>query len=95
MTDIERGESECVKVDKGSKITKATVPYYVELSNYCFKLAEFSADPIPEDDKENESRFKKDAAERRKKEKIKKVKEYFSKNIKHLEGINDDEILDF
>ena len=45
--------------------------------------------------KENESRFKKDAARRRKKKKIKKVKEYFSKNSKHLESMNDDEIFDF
>ena len=74
MTEIERGESEWVKVEKGSKITKATDPYYVELSNYYFKLAEFSADPRPEDDKETESRFKKDAAERHEKEKNKKVK---------------------
>ena len=70
LTEIEGGESEWVKVEKGSKITKATTPYYVELSNYYFKLAEFSADPRPEDDKENESIFKKDAAERCKIQKI-------------------------
>ena len=75
LTEIERGESEWVKVEMGSKITKATAPYYVELSNYYLKLAEFSADLLPEDDKENESRFKKDATERRKKKKIKKVNE--------------------
>ena len=84
-----------MKLEKGSKITKATAPYYVELSNYCFKLAEFSADPRPEDNKENESIFKKDAAERRKKKKIRKVKEYLSKNSKRLEDMNDDEIIDF
>ena len=94
MTEIERGESEWVKVEMGSKITKATAHYYVELSNYYFKLAEYFADSRPEEDKENESRFKKDAAERRKKKEIKKVKEYFSKKTKHLEGMNDDEILD-
>ena len=37
----------------------------------------------------------KDAAERRKKKKIRKVKEYFSKKSKHLENMNDDEIIDF
>ena len=51
MTEIERGESEWVKVEKGSKISKATAHYYVELSNYYFRLAEFSTDPRPEDDK--------------------------------------------
>ena len=84
MTEIERGENEWVKVEKGNKTTKTTAPYYVELSNYYFKLAEFSADPRPEDDKETESRFKKDAAERRKKKKTRKVKEYLSNNNKHL-----------
>ena len=74
---------------------KATAPYYVEFSDYYFKLAELSADPIPEDNKENESRLKKDAAERREKMKIRKVKEYLSKKSKHLESMNDDEILDF
>ena len=48
---------------KGSKTTKTIAPYYVELSNYYFNLAGLSADPRPEDDKQNESRFKKDAAE--------------------------------
>ena len=70
MIEIERGESKWVKVEKGSKITKTTASHYVELSNYYFKLAEFSANPRPEDDKENESRFKKDAAERCKIQKI-------------------------
>ena len=70
MTEIERGESEWVKVKKGSKTTKATDPYYVELSNYYFKLVEFSADPRPEEYEENESIFKKDATERRKKIKL-------------------------
>ena len=51
MTEIERGENEWVKVEKGSKITKATAPYYAELSNYYFKLVEFSADPRPENNK--------------------------------------------
>ena len=70
MPEIERGESEWVKVEKGSKITKANAPYYVEFSNYYFKLVEFSADPRPEDDKENGIRFKKDAAELRETEKL-------------------------
>ena len=72
MTEIERGESEWVKVEKGSKITKSTAPYYVELSNYYFKLAEFSADPITGNDKQTERKFKKEAARRRKKNKIKR-----------------------
>ena len=95
MTDIDRGNSKWVKVEKGSKITKATAHYYIELSNYYFSLAEFSADPRPEDDQQTESKFKREAAQRRTKNKINKVKEYFSKKSKHLEGMNDDEILDF
>ena len=62
LTEIERGGNKSLKVEKGSKITKATAPYYVELINFYFKLAEFSADLRPEDNKENEIRLKKDAA---------------------------------
>ena len=74
MTEIERGESEWMKVEKGSKITKATAHYYVELSNFYFRLAELSADPRPEDNRQTKSKFKKESAQRRKKNKIKKVK---------------------
>ena len=95
MTEIEKGGGEWVKLEKGSKITKATAHYYIELSNYYFSLAKFPAYPRPEDDKQTESRLKKEAARRRKKNKIKKLNEYFSKKSKHLEGMNDDEILDF
>ena len=94
MPEIETGENEWVKVEMGSKITKATATYYIELSNYYFKLAEFSADLRPEDDEETEIGFKEDAAERREKKKIRKVKEYLSKKSKHLEDMND-EIIDF
>ena len=51
MTEIEREEIEWVKVVKGSKITKATAHYYIELSNYYFSLAKFSTDPKIEDNK--------------------------------------------
>ena len=72
MTKIERRESELVKVEKGSKITKATAHYYVELSNYYFILAKLSADQRPEDDRQTKRKFKKEAARRRKKNKIKR-----------------------
>ena len=58
MTEIERGESEWAKVEKGSKITKATAPYYVELSNSYFRLAEFSADPRPDTTKKMKADLK-------------------------------------
>ena len=79
MPEIERGNREWVKVEKGSKITKATAHYYIELSNYYFSLAKFSADPRPEEDRQTESKFKREAEQRRTKNTINKLKEYFSK----------------
>ena len=74
-------------VEKGSKITKATAPYYLELTNAYFSLAEFNADLSPEqtntNHEETEITFKKKAAERRKKRKNKKVKIFIQKGQVH------------
>ena len=75
-----------MKVEKGSKITKTPTPYYIELTNAYFSLAEFSAGPSTEPTntnytKKKESNFKKKAAKRRKIKKINKVKKYLSKKV--------------
>jgi hypothetical protein len=49
MDKKEVGQQGWILVDKGSKLKRKPDQYYIELSNAYSSLAEFSADPSPDD----------------------------------------------